>query len=433
MAEQMQPDPETKAFEEMEALVIARNYRSFTFRIAVLRPNRFVTACMSFSNHEAVDNDILFHYPQAVLASFTREVDTWLDFTLQVMNGELEVSGIQIPAHLEYSNAEEELYLGQGRTQPRKTFWFSQSGNDRLHSNKPLVAPGLPPFANLGDASARFVHEIAVAHNQVPYERTFVVALPQASQIGLVEWLPGELRIQLVQSTLPGHQVDVFYWEPNRVTKAESIRELLKEQNLPVPFGTTTIAGHLLAPNGSVAQSFVLHSPYSFIGDATSALSVEQQVRADILAGESDIREMKAFFNPDENSSMRDRVLHSAIAFANTSGGDIYLGVEDEGELSGNAKLVRAMKKTTPEEGARELSAKMRKYVVENTRPVIDITSAEIKIGSEWIVRFRVEHSLRLVTSHTNDALIRSGASNRKPSAEWLEARSTRQGQILQT
>jgi predicted HTH transcriptional regulator len=151
-------------------------------------------------------------------------------------------------------------------------------------------------------------------------------------------------------------------------------------------------------------------------------------VKADILAGENDIREMKTFFNPDENSTMRDRVLHSAIAFANTSGGNVYIGVEDEGELSGNAKLVKAMKKPTPEENARDLSTKMRKYIVENTRPVIDISSDEVKIGSEWVVRLRIEKSARIITTHMNDVFIRSGASNRRPSAEWLEARAPGHG-----
>lgn len=428
MTERAQLENEEKAFKDIEELVSTGNYRSFTLRVEILKPNRFVTACMSFDHREAMESDRVLHYPQAILASFSGGVDTWLDFALRLMSGELEVDGINIPANLSYSNAEDELHLERGGNQPRKTFWFSQSENDQLYLNKPLIAPGLPPFANLADASARFVHQTAVAHNQIPHERTFVISLPHASHIGLAEWLPGALRIQLVEDKLPGHQLDVFFWETNRVIHAESILELSQQNVVPVPFGTTIIAGHLLIPEGTIAQSFVLYSPYSFLGNARSALSIEQLVKADILAGESDIREMKTFFNPDENSTMRDRVLHSAIAFANTSGGNIYIGIEDEGELSGNAKLVKAMKKPIPEENARDLTAKMRKYIVENTRPVIDISSDEVKIGSEWVVRLRIEKSARMITTHMNDVFIRSGASNRRPSAEWLEARTPGRG-----
>jgi hypothetical protein len=427
MPEKVQVEPEEEAFRELEELVAARKYRSFTLRVEILKPNRFVTACMSFAHDQVNKSEQqLFDYPHALLASFTCDVDMWLDFALRVINGELEIAGIQIPAHLSYSNTSEELYLGQRSNQPRKTFWFSQTSTEQLYSNKPLVAPGLPPFANLADAAARYVHEIKVAHNQTPHERTLVIALPQPSSLGLVEWLPGELRVRLLHD-LAGHQLDIFYWQPNRVVAAQSLRTLSREHSVPVPSGTTTIAGHLLGPDGVITQSFVLDSPYSFIGEATSALSIEQQIRADIRAGESENREMKAFFNPDENTVMRDRVLHSCIAFANTIGGSLYVGVEDGGDLSGNGKLSRTMKKArTPAEGARALSATLRKYIVENTRPVIEVEAAELKIGSEWIVRFKIEPSPQMITTHTNDVFIRAGASNRKPSADWLEARTAK-------
>ena len=228
--------------------------------------------------------------------------------------------------------------------------------------------------------------------------------------------------------SFPDHQLDIFYWQPNRVGATQSLPKVSKEHDLPVPSGTIQIVGHLLTQDGIIAQSFTLHSPYSFVGEAKSALSIEQQIREDILAGESDIREMKAFFNPDENATMRNRVLHSSIAFANTAGGSIYIGVEDDGELSRNAKLVNAMKKSIPEEAARELGAKMRKYILESTRPVVDITTTEVRLGSEWVVRLRVEASSEIISTQMNDVFIRAGASNRRPPAEWLEARAARRG-----
>jgi predicted HTH transcriptional regulator len=157
------------------------------------------------------------------------------------------------------------------------------------------------------------------------------------------------------------------------------------------------------------------------VGEATHSLSIEQQIRADILAGESENREMKAFFNPDQNKEMRDRVLNSAIAFANTSGGHIYVGVEDHGELSGNSKLVSAIRKgAVPEECARDVSTKLRKFIIENTRPVLEVSAVEAKIGSEWVVRLSIERSQQVVGTHTNHIFIRSGASNRIPEPDWF-------------
>ncbi len=146
MSEQKQPTPEEKAFSELEELVAAQTYRSFTLRIEILKPNRFVTACMSFAHGQVNEREPqVFDYPHALLASFTCDVDMWLDFALRIINGELEIAGTLIPANLTYSNTIEELYLGQGSNQPRKTFWFSQTSTEQLYSTKPLVAPGLLP------------------------------------------------------------------------------------------------------------------------------------------------------------------------------------------------------------------------------------------------------------------------------------------------
>jgi len=423
--EQNQPDRTDIAFNEISVLIAKRGYNSFTLRLEILKPNRFVTACMKF--HDQIVGDSkqeFFDYSDAILASFACHIDMWQDFARRLISGELEVNGIQIPSAFSYSHRLEDLYLREGADCLRESFLFTQRNQENLYSAKPLLGIGLCPYANIADASARYVHQLPVAHNQTPHEKTFVIALPMKSEIALAEWLPGEVRVRLLHDTLPGYQLDLLFSEPLRVTACQSIPDPLRDVNAPVPPGTTTVVGHLLAPAAGIVQSFVLKAPYTFLGEAKSSLSYEQQVRADILAGESENREMKAFFNPDQNREMRDRVLHSAIAFANTSSGHIYVGIEDHGELSGNSKLVRTIKpKATPEECARELSAKLRKYIIENTRPVVEVSAVEIKIGTEWVVRLSIQQSQQIVSTHTNHVFIRSGASNRNPEPEWFAQR----------
>jgi hypothetical protein len=81
----------------------------------------------------------------------------------------------------------------------------------------------------------------------------------------------------------------------------------------------------------------------------------------------------------------------------------------------------------SPEDAASRLSASLRKVILENTRPVIQVEAAPFRIASEWVVRLQVQQSLPMVTTHSHDVFIRAGASNYKPSAEWLEARNSRQ------
>jgi hypothetical protein len=420
------------ALNEIETLIKASLYEHFILRLEVLKPNDFVTASMQFHHGTINESQQQLHeYSNALLASFTCDIQMWRDFATRLIDGDFEIAGTTLRTNLEFAEATEQLYFGEAIRNPRKSFSFSHNNPGQLHSSKALVALGQPPFANLADASARYIHEIPVPHNQIPYEKTFIIVLPHQSKIAIVEWIPGELRIRLSSEAYQGHQLDIFYWGQNRVINTKSLSKFESQDILPVLSGTTSIVGHLLGPGGAIVQSFVLQSPYSFIGEEKSAVSLEQEVRADILGGENEGTELKTFFNPDDNSAMRDRVLHSSIAFSNTAGGNIYIGVEDDGGLSGTSKLVKVMKKTPPEESARELSTKMRKYIAENTRPVAAIIASEIKIGEEWVVRLKVDKSDQMITTHMNDVFVRLGASNRKPSSEWLQAHASQVGGLF--
>src|SRR6185312_1638042 len=178
------------------------------------------------------DDPQTIEYPNAILASYNGPAETWHDWAIRAMTGQLNIGGVYAPADLGFYTTNDELYLTEGSSSPRKCFLFSQPGNETLFSNKPLVGIGLPAFANLADAAARYVHQIPVAHNQTPYENMLVIALPEKPQIGLAEWLPGELRVQLYRDRLPDHQLDIFFWLPNRVKEAKSIRSPAKEQSL---------------------------------------------------------------------------------------------------------------------------------------------------------------------------------------------------------
>ena len=424
----MTNDPRTtcneETFAEIATLAAKRKYRSFTLRLAIMKPNHFVTGCLTFRPEAVHDSEQeIRNYSDIVLASFTCDIDMWQDFARRLSAGRLEVDGAQIPAQMTYSNRQEELYLDEGASIPRDCFFFRNNDDSHLYSTKPIVGIGQQPYANLADASARYVHHSETTFHGIPHEKCLVVVLPLANRIRMAEWLPQHLRVRLSDSSLPGYQFDFLFWQQQnaRVRSSHSISDLTSEIDVSVPEQTSTIVGYLVAPTGDIVQSFVLNSPYSFVGEEQCSLSLEQQIRADILAGESENREMKTFFNPDNNQPMRDRVLDSAIAFANTNGGHIYIGVEDHGQLSGNAKLLRTStdRSLTPEKAARELSAKVRKHLIENIRPVVDIRASEICIASDWVIRLTIESSQQIVSDHANHVLIRSGASNRIPDPSW--------------
>jgi len=241
---------------------------------------------MEFRDRAVADSgQEFFDYSEAILASFTCHIDMWQDFARRLISGQLEINGIPIAGAFSYSSRQEEFYLREDANSPRECFQFIDSHQESLHSAKPLLGIGLTPYANLADASARYVHQSPVAQNQITYERCFIIALPMRSEIALAEWLPGEIRVRLLQDHLPSCQFDIFFWQPQRVSACKSIPNPPQAVVVPVPPGTTTVVGHLLTPAGEIAQSFVLNAPYTFVGVAKSSLSYEQRFRADIPLG----------------------------------------------------------------------------------------------------------------------------------------------------
>jgi hypothetical protein len=123
MTQQILLSATDSALGEIATLVTRRGYGSFTLRLEVLKPDRFVTACLSFRDTPVSDSQQeILEYSDVILATFTCQVDMWLDFARRLISGELEVYGIKIPATFSYASRQEELYVNEGASGPRDCF-----------------------------------------------------------------------------------------------------------------------------------------------------------------------------------------------------------------------------------------------------------------------------------------------------------------------
>src|SRR6266702_5908430 len=67
-----------------------------------------------------------------------------------------------------------------------------------------------------------------------------------------------------------------------------------------------------------------------------------QQLRTDLAGGETDTIEFKPFMEP--KSTTESDFVRTVIAFANTHGGRIYVGVDDDGLPQGEAEACRVFR-----------------------------------------------------------------------------------------
>src|ERR1700679_759913 len=236
------PNATDKALNEIATLVARRGYESFTLRLEVLKPNRLVTACLSFRDPTVGESEQeILEYSDVTLATFTCHVDMWPDFARRLISGELEVNGTKIPAAFSFSRRQEELYVNEGASGPRECFRFTHINPQDPYTGKPLLGIGLLPYANLADASARYVHQSQAASSQITELNTFLIALPAKNEIVIAEWLPGGVRVRFGSHSLPEYQFDLLFWEPARVTESQSIKSPTQDVKVPVPSGTTTV------------------------------------------------------------------------------------------------------------------------------------------------------------------------------------------------
>lgn len=132
------------------------------------------------------------------------------------------------------------------------------------------------------------------------------------------------------------------------------------------------------------------------------------ELRAAILAGEGREVEFKRGLPNDQ------KIARSLCAFANTRGGLLFIGVDDNGELEGAPH---------PEATARQLALVARQWIEPAIAPRIEVVTldgAQLVVAHVAASRSRPHAVLR--AADTPEVVVRAGSSNRSASRATLAA-----------
>lgn len=227
-------------------------------------------------------------------------------------------------------------------------------------------------------------------------------------------------------------------WEGNRISG--TIHSLGSHDALELQVSLETDSGNeLLEPlrpapsafawdvpeNARRAEIFLVHESGELMGRARVApgsavsalehrLSVTARAENDLANGEGARVEFKPFLFAKDDKELE--VLSSVVAFANTDGGRIYLGVRNDGEPEGAAALNRALKGSGPE-AERKYLAQIDGLVRERLKPVPLFSVEFIQVGGARILVIAVDKGddQPYCTKEGNHVFIRKGASNMRP------------------
>jgi hypothetical protein len=144
------------------------------------------------------------------------------------------------------------------------------------------------------------------------------------------------------------------------------------------------------------------------------SLSPQELADIDIPSGESDLVEFKPFWN-DKNKS--HEIAETVIAFANSKGGRLYVGVDDHGAPQGKGALADAVAKNSrPEDWFQALEERFSEVVRNLIKPVPRTTTSWVLVGGEPVLVISVNPGTdRPYSTHDNYIYVRKGASCRAP------------------
>lgn len=122
--------------------------------------------------------------------------------------------------------------------------------------------------------------------------------------------------------------------------------------------------------------------------------------------------EFKTFIRPCDRKE--HEIAETVVAFANTEGGTIYVGVDDYGELVGAAELRGQWKNT--QNPVEEAAKRLRKLIADGVKPGAPATVANVMLQDAPLLVVQVlAGNRRPYATQKDEIFVRKGATNRRP------------------
>ncbi|AHF94124.1 hypothetical protein OPIT5_06070 [Opitutaceae bacterium TAV5] len=169
-------------------------------------------------------------------------------------------------------------------------------------------------------------------------------------------------------------------------------------------------------PHRCTRKQRILFPQHAKVAEGDPAIEID--------AGEGETTELKPFIKL--TSDKIDEVVRTVVAFANTLGGTIFIGVNDYGEVDG---IDKELWDATPKDERKSLDECAKNYCAEIRKTVLDRVSAMpgvrvdiVRVRDKRVVRIRVEEAKRKPCSDVirNEFWIRKGSNTRRPDTEQL-------------
>lgn len=388
-----------------------------TFRLALLREDerlRFITGFALFQP-ELPEPRETRHYDDLLLAEETvKSGAAAVDKLKAILEGEGDIAGHTVEH--QFSSGYWQRFNDGMHGASGWSFTSRQDGGGQVQPwlLAPAVAYGRRPYASGYHAIEDWIYgHVQRQNTRSPdvSQHHFTTLVPDLrARILRAEWIPGKLKIETsIQIPPESAEVQVLF---NGASDGYAILPLRDEIDCAVPKDTQEILLFVVNHEGEHLSRARLDSEYGVFGDAVGEASEpEYQVVEELAAGEGEEIEYKPWIKPKDRKE--EDIVETAVAFANTRGGRIYVGVDDHGTPEGEDALCRMLQGPV-EEAIKHAEDRIRSQLREKTKPVpfISCKIAEVR-GVKVLIVEVAPGNQRPYSTHENKVFLRKGATNR--------------------
>jgi len=277
----------------------------------------------------------------------------------------------------------------------------------------PLVGRGLPPFFDPKDAFRHWA-KLRVSDTDGRYGRLLLFIPNFAARLRKLSFGDSILRVksEFESDTL----ADISVLATDGQAMYRKTRLARKSETFRIMSNPTSLRVLLTAENGDVLDQFAEEHTYATKERVIFAGRRDAEVSTDLIRrGESDSVEFKVFVRLDDTKKVAELV-RTVIAFANTTGGRLFIGITDDGDIEGvDGQIPHISQDTSAFSGA--YFARLRSILQQklNRIPTIELSSEGIGGKTIFVMNVEEGQSKPYFDMQTREIFVRRGASNMRP------------------
>lgn len=348
--------------------------------------------------------------------------------------GSIEVGGVSIRAAFsEFTLARELGSYNNVSGWPEWRACLRSTTRRRDYPQVDVIQFGLPPYRNAAHASNDWVHRQPrrTDANALLFPGELVMALPDSrGRLLRAEWIGGTLKVASESRSADASALQLqvrFVGDVER--PVQMLTPCPPDAEVAIPAGTESILVYLVHREaGLLAERSVGAYDRQRQRPSVEVVTLEAEIERDLAGGESEYVEFKPFVKVQDPKE--DELERSLVAFANSRGGRLYVGVTDEGLPLGARALKDVVKDGADQKSALSVLARRLETVIADRikpeRPVFQVHELEYK--GFPLLMVRVDQGAKAYSTAREAIYVRHQANNYRASiAEIRELLSMRE------